>query len=104
MEVRGLGYDAFSDSNAVGGYVGATLTIRGLPEDVRERLRVQAARAGRSMEAQVRAILVEASLTEERKMSTEALQQWVDELYGDAKPQGVAQTLIEERRREAAQE
>ncbi len=82
----------------------AVLTIRGLPEEVKERLRVRAARAGRSMEAEVRAILVEASLAEERKTSLEALQHWVDNLYGGAKPEGVVRSLIEERRREAAHE
>lgn len=35
----------------------ATLTIRGLDDGVKERLRVRAARRGRSMEAEVRAIL-----------------------------------------------
>jgi plasmid stability protein len=38
----------------------ATLTIRGLDEDVKTRLRVSAARHGRSMEAEARAILVDA--------------------------------------------
>ncbi len=38
----------------------ATLTIRGLDEAMRERLRVRAAQHGRSMEAEVRAILAEA--------------------------------------------
>ncbi len=38
----------------------AALSIRGLDDDVRERLRVRAARHGRSMEAEIRAILVEA--------------------------------------------
>lgn len=37
----------------------ATLTIRGLDDTVHSRLRVQAARHGRSMEAEVRAILAE---------------------------------------------
>ena len=37
----------------------ATLTIRGLAEEVHARLRVRAARNGRSMEAEVRAILEE---------------------------------------------
>lgn len=37
----------------------ATLTIRGLNDGVHARLRVQAARHGRSMEAEVRAILAE---------------------------------------------
>ncbi|MHB1810394.1 MAG: FitA-like ribbon-helix-helix domain-containing protein [Solirubrobacteraceae bacterium] len=38
----------------------ATLTIRGLDERTKARLRVRAARHGRSMEAEVRAILQDA--------------------------------------------
>lgn len=38
----------------------AALSIRGLDEHVRDRLRVRAARHGRSMEAEIRAILVDA--------------------------------------------
>ena len=38
----------------------ATLTIRGLDDDTKARLRVSAARHGRSMEAEVRSILIEA--------------------------------------------
>lgn len=38
----------------------AALSIRGLDDDVRERLRIRAARHGRSMEAEIRAILVDA--------------------------------------------
>lgn len=38
----------------------ATLTIRDLDEDLRRQLRVRAARHGRSMEAEVRAIIREA--------------------------------------------
>jgi plasmid stability protein len=41
----------------------AALSIRDLDDDVRERLRVRAARHGRSMEAEVRAILT-AAVTE----------------------------------------
>jgi plasmid stability protein len=37
----------------------ASISIRGLDEEVRERLRVRAAEHGRSMEAEVRAILTE---------------------------------------------
>lgn len=37
----------------------ATLTIRGLDAETRDRLRVRAAQHGRSMEAEVRAILHE---------------------------------------------
>ncbi|MDQ3503398.1 MAG: Arc family DNA-binding protein, partial [Actinomycetota bacterium] len=38
----------------------AAVSIRDLDDDVRERLRVRAARHGRSMEAEIRAILAEA--------------------------------------------
>jgi plasmid stability protein len=38
----------------------AAVSIRGLDDQVRERLRVRAARHGRSMEAEMRSILVEA--------------------------------------------
>ncbi|MFC6196522.1 FitA-like ribbon-helix-helix domain-containing protein [Ponticaulis profundi] len=37
----------------------ATLTIRNLDDEVRDRLREQAARHGRSMEAEARSILLE---------------------------------------------
>ncbi len=38
----------------------AALSIRNLDDDVKDRLRVRAARHGRSMESEIRAILVEA--------------------------------------------
>lgn len=38
----------------------ATLTIRGLDDEIKARLRVRAARHGRSMEAEVRSMLEEA--------------------------------------------
>jgi antitoxin FitA len=38
----------------------AALSIRGLDDDVRDRLRVRAARHGRSMEAEIRVILIDA--------------------------------------------
>jgi len=38
----------------------ATLTVRGIPDAEKEALRVRAARNGRSMEAELRAILHEA--------------------------------------------
>jgi plasmid stability protein len=39
----------------------ASVSIRGLDDEVRDRLRVRAARNGRSMEAEMRSILVEAA-------------------------------------------
>lgn len=38
----------------------AAVSIRGLDDEVRERLRVRAAQHGRSMEAEIRAILTDA--------------------------------------------
>ncbi len=38
----------------------AAVSIRGLDDQVKERLRVRAARNGRSMEAEIRSILVDA--------------------------------------------
>lgn len=80
----------------------AALTIRNLPDEVRDRLRQRAARAGRSMEAEIRAILTQASLEDGQRESAEALQAWVVELYGSRKPKGVVDELIAERRREAS--
>lgn len=82
----------------------ATLTIRNLPDEVRQRLRMRAARAGRSMEAEVRAILCQASNEAAPTETPESLQAWVDSLYGQQKPSGVVDDLINERRREAAGE
>ena len=41
----------------------ASLTVRGLDQEIKSRLRIRAARHGRSMEAEVRAILYEALAT-----------------------------------------
>src|SRR6266702_4323181 len=81
----------------------AALTIRNLPDEVRDRLRVRAAKRGRSMEAEARAIL-EAACKEPAKTSAAEVQEWVDRLYGDKKPNGVVEDLIAERRREARRE
>lgn len=82
----------------------AALTIRNLPEAVRERLRLRAARAGTSMEAEVRGILTRAAYEEPPPVSALGLQAFVDRLYGAAKPEGVVDELLRERRREAAHE
>jgi len=77
----------------------AVLNIRNLPDAVRDRLRVRAARAGRSMEAEAREILG-AACGNEATASTAELQAWVDRLYR-RKPKHVAKDLIAERRRES---
>lgn len=81
----------------------AVLTIRNVPEEVRARLRLRAAEAGRSLEAEVRAILAAASSRHECKPAS-ALQEWVDKLYGKRKPRRVVDTLIADRRKAAKSE
>ena len=82
----------------------AVLTIRNLPDEVRDRLRLRAARAGRSMEAEVRDILARATLESCEAPGAGELQDWVDRLYGNGKPQDVVDDLICDRRRETASE
>jgi len=82
----------------------AVLTIRNLPDEVRDRLRLRAAKAGRSMEAEVRDILARASLESAEKKSPEEIQNWVKDLYANRKPENVVDDLIRDRRREAASE
>ncbi len=57
--VKQLGFRASIDSNASSASVAcmATLTIRDLEPEVRDRLKVRAAKSGRSMEEEVRMIL-----------------------------------------------
>ncbi len=82
----------------------AILNIRNLPDETHARLRVRAAMAGRSMEAEAREILNAAcdALPSERPGST--LQELVDDLYGARRPEGVVDALIADRRHEAAGE
>lgn len=82
----------------------ASITVRNLPEEVRTRLRRRAAHAGRSMEAEIREILTEASLADDRAASIQGLREWVDRLYKGRKPSGVVDALIAERRRQADSE
>jgi plasmid stability protein len=82
----------------------AVLNIRNLPHEVHRRLRIRAAKSGRSMEAEARAILTAACSAEETRQSASKLQDWVDGLYGARKPRKVAERLIAERRKESARE
>ncbi len=72
----------------------AVLIIRNLPDQVRMRLRVRAAKAGRSMEAEARAILTATCASEEVRQPAGALQEWVDMLYGGKKPRKVVEAFI----------
>jgi plasmid stability protein len=83
----------------------STLSIRNLPKDVHRELRLRAARNGRSMEAEARAILSEACRPRRPIGEVVAeLQGWIDSSYGAAKPSGVVDELLRERRAEAARE
>ena len=83
----------------------ATLNIRRLPEDVHAKLRLRAAKAGRSMEAEARMILAEAVRQPEPKpVDLAALRAFMMRLYGGELPSGVVDDLIAERRREARRE
>lgn len=82
----------------------AILNIRNLPDDVHARLRVRAAKAGRSMEAEARAILTAVVSQDTPSVPATDLQAWVDQLYGGNKPTNVVETLIAERRQEATLE
>jgi plasmid stability protein len=79
----------------------AVLTIRNVPAAVHHRLRARAAKAGRSMEAEARVILA-AAVQDVVPESPLEIRDWVDTLYGDQKPAGVVDSLLGERRQEAA--
>jgi plasmid stability protein len=82
----------------------AVLNIRNLPDDVHARLRVRAACAGRSMEAEARAIITAACLSDREPRPASELQDWVDQVYAGKKPKGVTSQLIADRRRESKKE
>ncbi|MGH9464757.1 MAG: FitA-like ribbon-helix-helix domain-containing protein [Thermoanaerobaculia bacterium] len=82
----------------------AVLNIRNLPPEVHTRLRVRAAKAGRSMEAEARAILTRVVLNGEGSQRAADLRAWVDALYAAGKPAGVVDDLLAERRRESERE
>ena len=86
----------------------ATLTIRNLPDEVRDKLRVRAARKGRSTEAEVRSVLAEAVATE-GAAPRPTVRERVDRLQAAFAPfrssQGlISDELIAERRVEAWKE
>ena len=85
----------------------ATLTIRNLPDKVRDRLRIAAAERGRSMEAEARAVLSEAyGSSEELDFDVEAVTREVQVAFAPYRLKGgsAVDELIAERRIEAWQE
>jgi antitoxin FitA len=82
----------------------ANLNIRNVPESTRRRLRLRAARKGRSMEAEARTILANAVRGETGKpFDPESLQKFITGLFKGETPR-LTDELIRERRREARQE
>lgn len=77
----------------------ATLNIRNLPEEIHQKLRIRAAKSGRSMEAEARAILTNACSDSSEPVSATSLQEMVSELYGQKKPKRVVDDLLLERRK-----
>jgi plasmid stability protein len=85
----------------------ATLTIRNLPDEVRDALRIRAARNRRSMEAEARASLIEAAgrpiPAETDWRAAVAAAQAALAPYRD-QMSGIVDSLISDRREEAARE
>lgn len=86
----------------------ATLTIRSLPDEVREKLRLRAARKGRSTEAEVRSLLTEA-VAEEGAAPRPTVRERVERLQAAFAPYrsaegSVVDELIAERRIEGWKE
>jgi plasmid stability protein len=81
-----------------------TLTIRALPDAVRDRLRVRAAKRGVSMEAEVRAILTETVFPKKEvpdASSIAELQDWVGAQRKKSRAaKAGSNTLIRDRRRD----
>ena len=78
----------------------AVLNIRNLPAEVHHRLRLRAAQAHHSMEAEARAILSEVCMRPREGEDPAGLPGMVEDLYGGNPPEGVVDDLIRERRQE----
>lgn len=86
----------------------ASLTVRNIPDDTFAAFRVRAASHGRSMEAEVRELIVEATGRVEAPLSVEErvakAQAIVRKAFGGELPKGMVDELIADRRAEAAKE
>jgi plasmid stability protein len=60
----------------------ATVTVRNLPEEVHRALRIQAARHGRSTEAEIREILAQSTRREGRLLIGTELRQYAGQIGG----------------------
>jgi plasmid stability protein len=89
----------------------ATLTIRNLPDEVRDRLRVRAAQNGRSMEAEARELLevslespMDTRTPEDIRRAVEEVQAWARSLPGYDPNVSVVDEFLAEKRAAAARE
>lgn len=82
----------------------AVLNIRNLPDSIHKKLRIRAARHGRSMEAEARAILTEVCSGGEEEWTVRDLPGLIAGLYNGPPPEHPSEDLIAERRREAREE
>ncbi len=87
----------------------ATLTIRNLPDDVRDRLRVAAAKQGRSIEAEARAILQQACTSQREPISEQEVDAIVKRVQAALAPYiskkvSMVDELIAQRKQEAQDE
>jgi plasmid stability protein len=87
----------------------ATLTVRNLPDKVHAALRVKAAKNGRSIEAEVRAILAESAVAEARppvdlnKVFARVRAQ-IRKANGGKMPKDGVETFLRERRKDWGEE
>jgi len=82
----------------------AVLNIRNLSNAVHKRLRIRAARNGRSMEAEARAILTEVCGGLGAENTAEKLPELILHMYGGTPREHTVEELISERRKEAEKE
>ena len=80
------------------------ITVRQLPDEVKTRMRVKAAEAGRSMEAEARAALIKAFGAGDGEMSLLELRDYIRRTWKGKRPKSMVDDLIAERRREAKRE
>lgn len=79
----------------------AVIVIRKVPDEVCERLRKRAARKKRSVEAEARAILIEAVQDADVDAAVRRVQAYVSRHYKGPRPTRVVDDLIAERRKAA---
>ena len=87
----------------------ATLTIRNLPDPVRDRLRLRAAKRGRSMEAEAREVLAQAVAPDSASTTAAEVAARMRRAQAIIRARidpsrSLVDELIEQRRRESAEE